>query len=113
MESYVITSLPPLSHPSPPRLTEKLPEFRPLFFVPPLEDRPQNPIVEALVDPSSLPQLVAREEDCLPTRGDAEPQQKGAVDDEADILTEAIVGTHAPKVLFSACSLQTMVILFC
>ncbi|KAF8574120.1 hypothetical protein K439DRAFT_1624581 [Ramaria rubella] len=60
MHSYILPSLPPLlhahrdSHSPPFQLSEtesfELPAFHPLFFIPPLEDRPQNPIVESLAE---------------------------------------------------------------
>ncbi|KDQ15335.1 hypothetical protein BOTBODRAFT_131086 [Botryobasidium botryosum FD-172 SS1] len=74
-------SLPPLP---PPRLPDDLPPLRALFFVPPLEDAPQNPIIDALPpyatkEPAAvaiarapkpleplLPHAVPRTEDDLP-----------------------------------------------
>jgi hypothetical protein len=63
--SFTVTSLPSIPHASPSHLSKKLPDLRPLFFVPPLEDRPQNPIVDALVQLSSLPDPAGRYEDVM------------------------------------------------
>jgi hypothetical protein len=115
MEAYTIAPLPPLFHlSSHSQLSNELPEFCPLFFVPPLEDRPQNPIVEALEDSPSLPQPTEHEEDTFIAGSGEEPQQEEVVD-EADIWTtkEVVAETRAPKVQFSACArLSTVLFLF-
>lgn len=111
MESYAITSLPPLFDPLSSQLSKKLPEFSPLFFFPPLEDRPQNPIVEALVESSSssssVPQLAGHEEEddiSAASSGAAEGHQQAGESVVGDCATdiwaakEVISETRAAKV---------------
>lgn len=48
MDQYTLSPLPPILDSDPFILSKKIPQFPPLFKLPPLEDRPQNPIFESI-----------------------------------------------------------------
>jgi hypothetical protein len=103
MEPYIMLPLPPLFQPSPPHLSDTLPELHPIFFIPKLEDRPQNPIVESRLEGLRFPELGEREGDeVVSIRNDTEPRQEevGVVVEETEAWAaeEEVAGAHAPKV---------------
>ncbi|KIJ50502.1 hypothetical protein M422DRAFT_224566 [Sphaerobolus stellatus SS14] len=54
MDGYLFTPFPSSLKLEPSFLSERLPELQALFSLPPLEDRPQNPILETLLDRKAL-----------------------------------------------------------
>ena len=84
--SFVLASLPPIAHSSPSHLTKKLPDLRPIFFVPALEDRPQDPIGEAL-EQVPFPNLVRQYKDVIEVHGGDEVKGVDAVEKDEDLWT--------------------------
>ena len=91
--SFVLASLPPLRHSSPSHLSKKTQDLRPLFFVPSLEDRPQDPIVEAL-QRVPLPDLARQSEDVIKAQGGNEIMEMDAVDKDEDLWTGERMSTE-------------------
>ena len=94
-----MTPLPPLFQPSPPHLSDTLPELHSVFLIPKLEDRPQNPIVEALEGHARFPDLLERDEnEVVSEMEDKDPRREEAGVVEDAWTAEEVAGTHAPKV---------------
>ena len=92
----MFTALPPLLDPEPSLLSSKLPVLPQVFFVPPLGERPQNPIVDTLLE-RDAPRKEVKHIHVIPVREEKEEINDGWVEDDGLWTDGMVISTEKPK----------------